>query len=476
VREADGHPREDVSIDCVSSEWLLALLAATLVVYLPAFWGVFVFDDYPWILQNNRLNPFDLWQRRPITLLTFAANLLTTGTNPVGFHLVNIALHLLNGALVFLVLQRARPLATRIPSIPAVGTALFLLHPAQTGAVTYISGRATSLMTFWLLVAHLAAMRGFDKKTFGCTAVSLGAFALAVGSKEIALVYPVIWIAWLVFNQGISFGRSVRCAAPQLVVLVALLAGMMLHPGYRSLFAEAAAGQPTTTIGRVEQRIGLGFCFNGDTPRDESCLVRRVEGVAGLTRFLIAPWTISIDPGRRAPTVTDVVMLALACVIGVMALRTRAGPVAAGLAWFVAALIPTHLVFVRSDPVSDRLLYLPMVGVALALSGIAGEIIRRAPRSMAAIAAGAVLCAAGAGTWNRNVQYRSEISLWEDAVAKNATNPRAHVNLAFAYELQGEFDRAESHYREALVVQPAMSWAEHGLNRIAHKREERTWR
>jgi Tfp pilus assembly protein PilF len=66
--------------------------------------------------------------------------------------------------------------------------------------------------------------------------------------------------------------------------------------------------------------------------------------------------------------------------------------------------------------------------------------------------------------------------LWEDAVAKNATNPRAHVNLAYAYELEGEFDRAESEYREALAVQPALSWAEYGLNRIAQKREERTWR
>jgi tetratricopeptide (TPR) repeat protein len=331
-------------------------------------------------------------------------------------------------------------------------------------------------MTFWLLVAHLAAMRGLEKKTIGCTAVSLAAFALAVGSKEIALVYPAIWIAWLVFNQGMPVGRSVRCAAPQLVVAAALIAGMMLHPGYRSLFAEAAAAQPTTAIGRIEQRIGLGFCFNGDTPRDESCVVRRVEGLAGLTRFLIAPWTISIDPGRRAPRVTDVMMLALAMLIGVLALRTRSGPVAAGVVWFVAALIPTHLVFVRSDPVSDRLLYLPMVGLALALSTIAGDFVRRTPRSVGAIAACAVLCAAGAGTWHRNVQYRSEISLWEDAVAKNATNPRAHVNLAFAYELQGEFDRAESQYREALAVQPALPWAEHGLNRIAHKREERTWR
>jgi hypothetical protein len=469
-------------IALLASEWLLAPLVVALVVYLPALWGVFVFDDYPWILQNHRMDPFDLGQRRPVALLTFAANLRTTGANPVPFHLVNIALHLVNGALVYLVIARTVPLAERLSWIASAGTAIFLLHPAQTGAVTYVSGRATSLMTCWLLVAHLAAMRGLEGRTIRRTAVSLGAFALAVGSKEMALVYPAIWIGWLVFNEGIRLRDSVRVAAPQLMMAVLLVGGMMVHPGYRSLLVEAAAsGQlSTTSTGKIEQRVGLGFCFNDDKPRDESCIARRVEGIARLARFLVSPWTISIDPGRRAAGLADLLIVALACLVAVIGMRTGPGAGAAGMVWLVAALVPTHVILVRSDPASDRLLYLPMVGVAFGVSAFAGALARlrvtHVARSLCATAAFAVLCAAAAGTWHRNTQYQSEIALWEDAVAKNTRNLRAHVNLAYGYELQGNFDKAESQYRRALAVRPNVYEAEHGLERVARKREERIWR
>ncbi|MEZ5331332.1 MAG: hypothetical protein R2991_04615 [Thermoanaerobaculia bacterium] len=73
----------------------------------------------------------DLWQRRPVTLLTFAANLRLGGTQPVGFHAVNIALHLANTALVYLLIRRpgveGRPPAR--PRTAAAGAAVFLLHP-----------------------------------------------------------------------------------------------------------------------------------------------------------------------------------------------------------------------------------------------------------------------------------------------------------------------------------------------------------
>ncbi len=210
----------------MSSAWLVALLVAGLVAYLPALWGVFVFDDYPWIVYNAGLDPsaFEFWQRRPVTLLTFAANLYVAGPNPAGFHVVNIALHLANGVLVYLLVGRMVPRAASVPAIAAVAAAIFLLHPAQTGAVSYVSGRATSLMTFWLLIAHLAAMRRLESPARRWTVLSLGALVLAVGTKETALVYPALWIGWLVFGKGLAFGRSVRLAAPHLLVAAVLLA------------------------------------------------------------------------------------------------------------------------------------------------------------------------------------------------------------------------------------------------------------
>jgi hypothetical protein len=458
----------------MSSAWLVALLVAGLVAYLPALWGVFVFDDYPWILHNAGLDisSFDFWQRRPVTLLTFAANLYVAGPNPAAFHVVNIALHLANCVLVYAVVGRMVPRATAVPAIAALAAAIFLLHPTQVGAVSYISGRATSLMTFWLLLGHLAAMRWLEKPLVRWLAISLVAFILAVGSKETALVYPAMWGAWLVFGKGSPFGRSLKLASPHLLVSAALLAGMLMHPGYRSLLGEAAAsGQlSVTSVGQAEQRLGLGFCFNDKKPREDSCVARRVESLSGLAKFIVAPWTISIDPGRRPVDAGDVLVVALVMLAVWAALRSRPGAVAAGAAWFIAALLPTSILLVRSDPVSDRLLYLPMVGIALVVAGLADRVGRKVVQPVL-ISVGAVLLGMALLTWQRNIQYQSELALWQDAVGKNANNPRAHVNLGVAYEAQGQLDRAESEYRAALGLRPGLRWAEQGLLRVRTKRE-----
>jgi hypothetical protein len=329
-------------------------------------------------------------------------------------------------------------------------------------------------MTFWLLTGHLAALRQMENQSgWRWGVLSLCAFVLAVGSKETALVYPAMLIAWLFFGKGLSAGRSIRLATPHLLLAAMLLGGMLLHPGYRTLLAEAAdAGQlAVTPAGQIEQRLGMGFCFNDNKPRQDSCLARRVEGIAGLTRFVFLPGTISIDPGRRAVGAADLLTVALVVVAAWVALGLRPGAVAAGTAWLIAALLPTSILLVRSDPVTDRLLYLPMVGIALVIAAVAGHPGRKSISPAAKVCAGLVLSGLALLTWQRNVLYQSEMALWQDAVTKNSSNPRSHVNLAYTLEMNGEFDRAGSEYRLALELQPGLRWAEQGLWRVQLKRE-----
>jgi len=476
VLKLTGSSGRDSFAGFLSSAWLIAVLIACLLLYLPALWGVFVFDDYPWIVHNTGLDvaAFDFWQRRPVTLLTFAANLYVAGPNPAAFHVVNIALHLANGVLVYILIGRMVPRSLTFPAIAALGVAVFLLHPAQAGAVTYISGRATALMTFWLLIGHLAALRHMGNQSgWRWGMLSLCAFALAVGSKETALVYPAMLIAWLFFGKGLPAGRSFRLAAPHVLLAALLLGGMLLHPGYRTLLAEASdAGQlAVTPAGQVEQRLGLGFCFNDNKPRQDSCLARRVESIAGLTRFLFLPGTISIDPGRRAVGGADLLTVALVVAAAWAGLGQRPGAVAAGTAWLIAALLPTSILLVRSDPVTDRLLYLPMVGIALVIAAIAGRPGRMSFTPVARVCACLVVAGLALFTWQRNLLFQSEMALWQDAVTKNSSNPRAHVNLAYTLEMNGEFERAGSEYRLALDLQPGLRWAEQGLWRVQLKRE-----
>lgn len=455
--------------ELTAAEWIVILLIAGLVAYLPAVGGVFTFDDYPWILHNRGLDllSFDFSLRRPVTLLTFAANLQAGGPDPVGFHVANIALHLANGVLVYLLVARSLPRTANAAALAAFGAALFVLHPAQTGAVAYVSGRATSLMTFWVLVAHLSALRALETRARGWTVLSIAAFALAVGSKETALAWPAMWVGWLVFGQGLGFARSVRLAAPSLAAAVLMCGAMLLHPGYRNLIDEAAAaGQlATSAAGRIEQGLGLGLCFNQDRPREDSCLARRAESIAGLARYLVAPREISIDPGRRALGPLDALAVMIAAVAAFAALRTRPGPIAGGAAWAIAALLPTSLIMVRPDPVADRLLYLPMAGIALVAAGLAGRVAGLAAHRVGAAGAATLVLALALLTWERNGLYGSDIALWEDAVSKNPAHARARVNLGHAYESVGLVERARVQYRAALQLRPGLPWALAGLER-----------
>jgi hypothetical protein len=425
-------------------------LALLMLVGLGAFWpalhGVFTFDDYSWILNNPRVLHVASYGdvNRPVALLTFAANLWTHGPAPLGFHVVNVALHLANTALVVVLLRRLTG-----PWVATVGAGVFLLHPAQTEAVTYVSGRATSLAVFFLLLAHLAALRALDRRARRWTLASLVAFALAVLSKEPTLVYPLILAGWLIATRRLSWKAALRVAWPHFATAGCLLiVALAAHEGYRGL---------VISVLRSNMETGA--------------LSGRIEGLAGLTRTLVLPWTTSLDHGRRAIGVADLAMVAAAAAGVVVAWRTRKPACVAGAAWIITALLPTHLLALRTEPVADRLLYLPMVGVAMIAVALGEALAERRGRVSLAIAAAALAVTLGGLTVARNIQYQSEVAVWEDAVRKAPQNPRAHVNLAYACELAGALERSEREYRAALTLQPGLWWAEHGLRALDDKRQ-----
>ena len=121
----------------------LAVAAAAFLAYIPPFWGVFHFDDYNVIVNYDTVHSWQaLLERwgggvRPLLKATYTLN----WTLGFGFSLFNIACHALNAALLYLIgeaLFRDRRAAL-------IAALMFALHPAATEAVTYISGRSSSL-------------------------------------------------------------------------------------------------------------------------------------------------------------------------------------------------------------------------------------------------------------------------------------------------------------------------------------------
>lgn len=429
------------------------LLLLGLAAYLPAFAGRFQFDDFYLIVQSPTLGSWSAaWHSlpeslRPLTKLTLALNLAWHGLHPLGFHIVNVAIHLGAGVLLYRLL-------TRIPDVTGsttpggravawLATAVFLLHPAQTDAVTYISGRSTSLMTACLLLSLSLALQTSPtaRLDFVRRGAALTTFLAAVLAKEVALVYPVLYVIWLLAVERDTARKALIRAAPYAALSLALLVSAWLHPRYHAMVAESALRLPWP-------RAGLS----------------QVRAVVELLGVMVFPWRVNIDHNLPAAQSVRDVWPHLVVLVGVCVATARiwrlAPLVAGGVLWGFAALLPTYSLLVRDGLMADRHLYLSMVGFSLAgAAGLArawATLERALPRVAAAWPAVAltIAVALGLGTAQRNRLYRSEVALWRDSVAKAPENARAHHNLGYAYELAGHPEDAVREYRAAIALEP----------------------
>ena len=144
--------------------FLACCCAAVLIlfeVYAPAIRAPFFFDDFalPFTLQTYRVQPLSEWLAgvRPVLMFTYWINYQQSGLEPYTYHLLNIWLHFFNTCLIFLIVRRigswVEPDAWKRNVLSLFAAGLFLLHPVQTEAVSYITGRSDVLSSLLMLAA-----------------------------------------------------------------------------------------------------------------------------------------------------------------------------------------------------------------------------------------------------------------------------------------------------------------------------------
>jgi len=434
----------------------LFLVGAVGASYVNALRGVFQFDDYNVIVDNPTVHSAAAFVAnlpagiRPVLKLTYLMN-WTAGAGPFGFHLVNISLHAANTLLVFLLARRmtAGKEAPGLPDwgrVPFLAALLFAVHPVQTEAVTYISGRSMSLMAFFYLAGMLSYVRGTTGGKGWLYVVSPALYLLAVLAKETALTLPVALLLWeRAFGDGNRpFPEIIRRQAVHWALLCLFAAAVALHPSYRDL-------------------VLYGF----GTRTASQNLLAQGYGVAYLLSRLILVDRLNIDPDLPVPAsltpglAVAAAGLAVLLVAGAAALKRS--PVAGfGLLWFFLQILPTNSIVPRLDVANERHLYLASWGIFLAagtgaewaqtaLSGAAG---RRVRAGWFAAAALLLLF-----TVLRNGVYRSEVTLWEETARLSPAKARVHNNLGYSYFRSGHPERAIPAYREALRIDPDFALA-----------------
>lgn len=454
---------------------LLVPLALSAAAYARVLRGELLFDDWFTIVRNPRVREpgaalarLSAWLDggRPLTDLTFALNYAIGGIDPLGYHLVNVALHLGVALLVFLFTREVLRLAGAGEEVGlAIAVAgLFAVHPLHAQAVSYVSQRSEVLASGLYLASLLLLLRvetaGTRARGVAAWTGALALFVAALAAKPIALTLPVAYL---------------------LLVTVVPAPGRRLAPWRRHLalaapFLAIVGVVAVRTLRALEGRPDAGFAV--PAAATGSYFLTQWRVVALYARLLLWPsgqrveWDLEPSRGLAEPgvLVAGLVLLALlGAAAAVLWLSRRRvdrdaalGRAAAyGVLWFFLVLSVTSSVVPLADLVMEHRVYLASWGFlaaacASARVGLTRALGTRAGRAGGTLAALAWVMLAGA-LHVRNAAWESNAALWSDAVEKSPRSARAHMNVGHASKQAGDLATAVREYETALGLAGASS-------------------
>jgi tetratricopeptide (TPR) repeat protein len=477
-----------------------AVLVATFAAYLPSLDGEFQYDDQEiaktvWVRDARAFLDPGHWLEmpRPLTAALFAIDHEIADFRPRVWHVTNVLIHLVAVLLAWRFARRilaragfaaspssgapaepergkgkgkarraAAAAVQAVPEWPALAVAaIFALHPLSTEAVSYISQRSESLASAFVLGALLLLLARDEAPERRRLPLLIGAIvlhAIGLSAKPVAATTPALWLLAAALlpvaaERDLSWWervtRRLLAAAPMFLL---------------------TAWAATSNVKEVSGSGHAGFDLQFVTPLQY--VATQMRALPIYVRLVLLPvglnadWQFPFSQSFLEPAVLGGVAFVLALIAAAFVLFRRYGreegdPAAAarltafGWLFFLGMLAPTTFVPLR-DPFVEHRLYLPCLGIILAVTGVAVVLVRRyaqgRARLVAAAAAVALVAGLGAGTAVRNQVWGSALALWRDASEKSPGKPRIWVNYGTALHFAGKFDEAVKAYDRAMAL------------------------
>jgi tetratricopeptide (TPR) repeat protein len=433
-------PEGGVEVTC-KARWLPALLLAllTFTAYLPAARGGFIWDDElyagnPLLSEPNGLARIltlqpaheQYYRDFPVVYVSFWLERRLWGMRPMGYHLVNIALHLLNAILVWLILKRLRLRGAWMAA------AIFALHPVQVESVAWISERKNVLSGFFYLLALDGYLRFDAGRGRRWYLAALMMFPLALLSKAVTCTLPVVLLL-LRWQRGLEIRRD---DLKHLLPFFLLALGM----GLFTLRIEGRQLGPEYDLSLAQHALLAG--------RELWFYAMKLAWPTNLA-FSYERWTLD----ARSVSQWLWIVGAMAAGAWIWHQRRRLGrDCLAGLGFYVITISPmlgfTSDYTFRYSFVADHYQYLASLGLIAVGVGCAQALLRG--RTAKIVCGAVILVALGFGTWRQGFAYRDLESIWKDTIEKNPSSWLAHNNLGFALAGQGRIDEAIEQYYQSL--------------------------
>lgn len=447
----------------------------------------FTVKDFSYFLEPSRAkgSPFySALTGRYIGYLTFALNYKMHGLNVYGYHIVNIAIHILNGILVYLLvlLTFKTPFLTgsslkkHSGLIAMFSSLLFIAHPVQTEAVTYIFQRLASLTMSFFLLSLVCYIKYRDqepgvrsqKKSIlnsGFWILNSVFFAvLAMKTKENAFTLPLVIAAYeFSFFEG-PLKRRALSLLPLLLTLIII---------------------PVTLIGPDKPAVSIvteiSDISRGDANMSRSdYLFTQFRVITTYLRLLFLPIGQTFDYDYPIfhsffdkEVFLSFLFLSTIFVSGIyLFYRSRVTAsalrlVAFGIFWFFITLLIESSIIPIPMLICEYRVYLPSAGPFISIvTGtflLIGKLDEKRTKTIMTSLFVPLLLVFSIAAYSRNAVWDSRISLWEDVVKKAPKKERGHTNLANAYKTEGMEDKARKHFEIAATLNPGSAKANYNL-------------
>jgi len=505
------------------------IMLTVVIIYRNVYQCPFVFDDLPGIQEKEKIRSLsnysslgELLKPRGVVDFTFSVNYKFGKLDVFSYHLVNVLIHIINGLLAYFLaytilkqlanlseqrnsnsksrkskvksprsevaLKRGRHnegkrasevVLDGLPSttdnrqsiifLMSLATALiFVAHPVQTQAVTYIIQRSASMAAGFYMASVLFYLKarmiqqgagsreqgGVERKPFAfrlsaCFFISIICGILAFLSKQNTASLPgVILVSeYLLINRTweewrkkiLWFGISFALWTLFVLYVAGFFTGGFEGKGLLEDVSDFM--QETDSVGRW------------------SYLCTQFNVLVIYIRLLFLPIGQNLDYAYPFSSglfygYTTLAFLFLIAIVGIGVWNVKKRPVITfGIFWFFITLSVESSIIPIRDAIFEHRLYLPMFGSALSISYVVFHFLSR-KLSWAIIFSVIVIMCLGTATYLRNMKWKDGITLWSDVLSKSPHNTRALNNLGNSLVLQGRNKEAIGHYYDILRIEP----------------------
>ncbi|MGA2508301.1 MAG: tetratricopeptide repeat protein [Chitinispirillaceae bacterium] len=440
------------------------LLAVTFVAYLPVWNGQPVWDD------DLNLTKSELWsadglvriwtqpgampQYYPLVYTVFWMEYHLWGASTLGYHLLNILLHVFSALLIVRILRRLG-----IPGAWLAG-GIFALHPVMVESVAWITELKNTLSGVFFLAATLVYLKFDNKREKKHYTIALLLFFFGLLAKSAIVTLPAALLAVFWWKRGsIAWKRDVAPLLP--FFAIGIISGLFTAWVERR-FVGAAGSEFSFTF--VERCLIAG--------RAVWFYLYKLLWPANLI-FIYPRW--HIDAAAVWQYLFPAAILLAAVLFWKLRRRSRA-PLAT-LLYFTIILFPAlgffNVNFFRISFVADHFQYLACIGpIAAAAACIVqgtGLLRERLRRPVQPLLCGMLLSVLFILSWQQSGMYTYAETLYRTTVTRNDNCWLAHNNLGLLLMNRGRTDEAMAHYQKALEINPNYGDAHYNLGILLEK-------